>query len=137
LAILPNTKLFNMNELENVIKKMDFQYFGRGQHKIEPDEFLSKENAVLLDVRAKEEMETIKFLMLHHTSVLEIPTHEVPNRINEIPKDKLIGVFCSSGVRAVVIFTYLLSKGYENVKILTGGYQPLIAGLMPGKIYKK
>jgi len=126
-----------MNELENVIKKMDFQYFGTGQHKIEPDVFFSKENTVLLDVRAKEEMETVKFSLLHHTKVIEIPTDEVPDRINEIPKDKLIGVFCSSGVRAVVIFTYLLSRGYENVKILTGGYEPIIAGLKPGKLYKK
>jgi len=29
-----------MNELEKVISKMDFQYFGTGQHKISPEDFL-------------------------------------------------------------------------------------------------
>ena len=126
-----------MNELENLIKKMDFQYFGTGQHKIEPEAFLAAENTIFLDVRAKEEMETIRLPLLHHTKVIEIPTNEVPARIDEIPKNKLIGVFCSSGVRSVVIFTYLKSKGYESVKILTEGYNPLIAAIKPGKLYKR
>lgn len=126
-----------MNDLEKVISEMDFQYFGTGQHKIEVETFLSSENALFLDVRAKEELETIKIPLLHHVEVLEIPTNEVPKRINEIPKDKLIGVFCSAGVRAVIIFTYLKSKGYENVKIILGGYPPLMEAIMPGKLYKK
>jgi|GEM_PF-4255588 len=31
-----------MNELEKLISKMDFQYFGTGQHKISPEDFLKK-----------------------------------------------------------------------------------------------
>ena len=126
-----------MNDLEKVINEMDFQYFGTGQHKMEADVFLASENAILLDVRAKEEVETIKIPLLHHVAVLEIPTNEVPQRISEIPKDKLIGVFCSAGVRAVIIFTYLKSKGYENVKIILGGYPSIMEAIMPGKLYKK
>ncbi|GAF02448.1 rhodanese-like domain-containing protein [Saccharicrinis fermentans] len=126
-----------MHDLEKVIEKMDFRYFGTGQHKMEAETFLASENAVLLDVRAKEEVETIKLTLVHHVQVLEIPTHEVPQRIHEIPKDKLIGVFCSAGVRAVIIFTYLKSKGYEQVKIVLGGYPPLMEAVMPGKLYKK
>ena len=129
-------KNYNMNDLEKVIKKMDFQYFGTGQHKMEAETFLASKNAVLLDVRAKEEVETIKIPLLHHIEVLEIPTNEVPQRISEIPKDKLIGVFCSAGVRAVIIFTYLKSIGYDNVKIILGGYPPLMEAIMPGKLYK-
>jgi len=126
-----------MNEIEEVISKMDFQYFGTGQHKIEPEKFLSEDNTVFLDVRAKEEQETIKLSLTHHCEVLEIPTNEIPNRINEIPKDKTIGIFCSAGVRATIIFAYLKSKGYNNVKIILGGYPPLMAALLPGKLYKK
>lgn len=126
-----------MNELEQAISQMDFDYFGTGQHKIEVDKFLQSKNAVFLDVRVKEEIETVKIRLEHHCPVLEIPTHEVPARINEIPRDKLIGVFCSSSVRCVIIFAYLKSKGYENVKILPGGYANLMASLLPGKIYKK
>lgn len=126
-----------MNELEKVISELDFQYFGTGQHKIEAEVFLAAENTVFLDVRAKEEQETIKLSLSHHCTVLEIPTNEIPKRINEIPKDKTIGVFCSAGVRATIIFVYLKSKGYKNVKIILGGYPPLMAAVMPGKLYKK
>lgn len=126
-----------MNDLEKVIAEMDFRYFGTGQHKVEPEAFLATENSIFLDVRAKEEIETLKISLSHHCKVLEIPTNEIPNRLNEIPKNKLIGVFCSAGVRAAIIFTYLKSKGYEKVKIIPGGYPPLFQALMPGKIYKK
>jgi rhodanese-related sulfurtransferase len=126
-----------MNDLDAVIAKMDFEYFGTGQHKIDPAAFFDCDNAVLLDVRAQEELDTIRLPLKHHLPVLEIPTNQVPARIGEIPKDKLIGVFCSSGVRCTVIFTYLKSKGYPNVKILPHGYVPLIEALMPGKIHKK
>lgn len=126
-----------MNEIEKVICEMDFEYFGTGQHKMEVETFLSTKNAVFLDVRAKEEQETIKLPLLHHCEVLEIPTDEIPTRIHEIPKDKTIGIFCSAGVRATIIFVYLKSKGYTDVNIILGGYSPLMAALMPGKLYKK
>lgn len=126
-----------MNELEKSISKMDFTYFGTGQHKIDAQSFLNQKDGVLLDVRAVEEIETVKLTLNHHCQVLEIPTNEVPSRLNEIPLDKVIGVFCSSGVRCVIIFAYLKSKGYEKVHILEGGYGGLMPALMPGKIYKK
>jgi len=126
-----------MNDIENVIKEMDFQFFGSGKHKMEAEDFLAAKNNVLLDVRAREEIETIKILLSHHCQVLEIPTDEIPDRIDEIPKDKLVGVFCSAGIRATIVFTFLKSKGYENVKIILGGYPSLMQAIMPGKLYKK
>ena len=126
-----------MNDLEKVISEMDFRYFGNGEHKVEIDKFFAGENIVFLDVRAKEEQETVKLSLSHHCQVLEIPTNEIPKRINEIPKDKSIGIFCSAGVRATIIFVYLKSKGFKDVKIILGGYPPLMAALMPGKLYKK
>lgn len=126
-----------MNEIEKVISEMDFRYFGLGHHKIEAEAFLATENAVFLDVRAREEIETVKIPLSHYCGVLEIPTDEVPARIKEIPRDKLIGVFCSAGVRAAIIFCYLKSKGYKDVKLIPGGYVPLMQAVLPGKLHKK
>jgi len=126
-----------MNDFEKAITQMDFRFFGTGQHIIDVESFLHKEDAVLLDVRSTEEYMTLKLHLSHFCQILEIPMHQVPLRINEIPKDKMIGVFCSSGVRCVIIFAYLKSKGFENVKILPGGYNHLTEALKPGKIYKK
>ena len=125
-----------MNELEKTISRMDFQYFATGQHKINAETFLEKDNTVLLDVRANEEIETVKLELKHYFTVFEIPVHELPARISELPKDKFIGVFCSSGVRSTIAFTYLQSCGYENVKTLVGGYTELMKALLPGKLFK-
>ena len=38
------------------------------------------------------------------------------------PKINCIGVYSSSGVRSTIVFTYLKSNGYENIKIVDGGY---------------
>jgi rhodanese-related sulfurtransferase len=126
-----------MNELEKVIKEMDFRYFGTGQHNMDAETFLTTNNTVLLDIRTKEEVDTLKLPLSHFCPVLEIPVNEVPDRLAEIPRDKTIGVFCSAGVRAVIIFVYLKSKGYNNVKIIPGGYTGLIEAIKPGKLYKK
>lgn len=126
-----------MNEIEKVISEMDFKYFGTSQHKIDAEKFLSLENIAFLDVRSKEELETVRLPFSHYGQVIEIPTNEIPARINEIPRDKTIGVFCSAGVRAAIVFVYLKSKGFSDVKIIPGGYPPLMAAIMPGKLYKK
>ena len=125
-----------MNELEKVISAMDFKYFGTGQHKINADNFLKMENAVLLDVRAKEEVETLKLQLKHHLKVYEIQLHELASKINELPKDHFIGIFCSGGVRSAIAFTYLKSKAFENVRIVEGGYHEFTQALVPGKVYK-
>ena len=81
-----------MNTLENVIKKMDLEFFGTNQHMISPEEFLKKNDAVFLDVRSNEEIQTVNILLKHHVSVLHIPANNIPNRLSEIPKDKFIGI---------------------------------------------
>ena len=126
-----------MNELETVISNMDFTFFGTGQHKMSVEDFFKQERPLLLDIRAPEELETVRLPLTHQCEVLEIPTNEVPARLTEIPKDRLIGVFCSSGVRCVIIYIYLKSKGYNQVRALSGGYAPLMEAVMPGKIYQR
>lgn len=125
-----------MNTLENVIRKMDFEFFGTNQHMISPEEFLKKSDSVFLDVRSNEEIQTVDFKLMHYVNVLHIPTNEVPDRLLEIPKDKFIGIFCSSCVRSVIIYAYLLAEGYTTVKNISGGYSGIMDALKPRKIYK-
>ncbi|MFA7115980.1 MAG: rhodanese-like domain-containing protein [Bacteroidales bacterium] len=126
-----------MIKLEKELNKMDIQYFGTSSHIISPEAFFQKENIVLLDVRTKQEIENVKLTLTNFCKVLEIPVNEISYRNNEIPKDKFIGIFCSGGIRAAMIFTYLLGKGYRNIKILDGGYNPMMDALKPGKVLKK
>lgn len=113
---------------------LTFEYWSTGQHKIEPATFFekwTKGEAVLLDVRAEEEKQ---FASLPFA--LAIPVNELPARLNEIPHDKLVVTFCSGGDRANVAFAYLRAQGFENVRIMPGGYATLIPEMMPGKVRK-
>ncbi len=111
---------------------LGFEYWSTGQHKVEPAVFFEKwaqGEAVLLDVRTPEEKGFVTFPF-----ALEIPINELPARLNEIPRDKLVVTFCSGGDRANVAFAYLHAQGFENVRIMPGGYANLFPELMPGKV---
>jgi rhodanese-related sulfurtransferase len=126
-----------MDKVNAVLKTMDFTFFGSGKHKITPAMFLAEKNSIFLDVRAKEEIETVSFNLTHHASVLHIPIDEVPERVSEIPKDKIVGVFCSSGVRSTMVYFYLRALGFDKVKIIEGGYAEFVEELKPGKLLKQ
>jgi len=124
--------------MEQVLRNLTLDYFGNGKHKISPDKFFDIENALLLDVRSKEESDSIFIKLEHHTNVesLNIPINEIPERIDEIPKTKSIGVFCPANVRSSIVYAYLLSKGFPDVRIVEGGYLALTEALKPGQILK-
>lgn len=124
--------------MENVLKRLSFEFIGSGKLTVEPAVFLDQENVVLLDVRTKEEAETIPLLMQHHANLIciNIPVHEVPDRIGEIPSGKPIGVFCPGDVRSSIVYAYLLSKGFTDVRVIAGGYHALTDALKSGNVLK-
>ena len=126
-----------MERIEDIMKSMTFEFFGSGKHKVKASDHFSKDNALFLDVRSEEERDTLSFELIHHMPVLHIPICEISDRIDEIPKDKHIGVFCSSGVRATIVYVYLRAHGYENVRILEGGYNTIVDEFKPDKLLKK
>jgi len=115
---------------------MTFDFFGSGKYKITPTMHLSSKNSVFLDVRSKEEFETIAFKLVHHMPVLNIPINEIPDRLSEIPREKTVGIFYSSGVRATMTYFYLRTLGFDNVRIIEGGYAALADDFKPGKLLK-
>ncbi|SMC20370.1 Rhodanese-related sulfurtransferase [Desulfacinum hydrothermale DSM 13146] len=124
--------------MEKVLKGFTLDYFGSGKHKITPEKFFDMEEVVLLDVRSREESDSISIKLGHHSNVtsLNIPINEIPDRIAEIPKTKLIGVFCPAQVRSSIVYAYLLSEGFPEVRIIEGGYSALTEALKPGKVLK-
>jgi len=95
-----------MERIEDIMKSMTFESFGSGKHKVKASDHFSKDNALFLDVRSEEERNTLSFGLIHHMPVLHISICEISDRLDEIPKDKHIGVFCSSGVRATIVYVY-------------------------------
>lgn len=81
-------------------------------------EDIKKNNSFLLDVRTKEE-----FSIGTIEGATNIPDEELRDRLDEVPKDKDIYVFCEVGYRGYLSTRLLLKKGYKNVFNLTGGYK--------------
>lgn len=125
-----------MLELDSVLRTMTLEFFGAGEHKISPEALFGTEDAVFLDVRSSLEQQSLDLPLEHHVTVLRIPTDEIPDRIDEIPCDKLVGVFCSAGTRATLVYAYLRTRGYHDVRIVHGGYEALVDAIKPGKLWQ-
>jgi len=78
---------------------------------------IDKEKTILVDVRYPYEFKqgTIE-------GAINIPVDELRNRINEIPKNKNVIIFCKQGLRGYIAYKILKQKGFGNIKNLSGGY---------------
>ena len=74
------------------------------------------DRVILLDVREPEERELARI-----EPSLFIPMHEVPHRLEDIPKDRQVVVYCHSGHRSSMVAGYLEAMGYPDVANLSGG----------------
>ena len=126
-----------MEKINKIVESMDMDFLGKSKHKIEPGIFLADKDALFLDIRTVEELETITLPLRHHLITLHIPFHELPKRLSELPSNKKIGLFCSSGVRIAMAYLYLRVAGYENIVMISGGLEAIVKELKPGKIFKK
>lgn len=90
---------------------------------------LSPAGSVIIDTRTKEEYE-----LGHIGGALNIPVDELRGRLNEVPKDKQIIVYCAVGLRGYLSARILTQRGYTEVYNLSGGYKTYsyaIAGNTP------
>ncbi len=102
--------------LDEYVRSFDLQE--RKNMKINSSEMtmlIENEQAILLDIRFKEEYESWQMPFAKH-----IPLNELPDRLIELPKDKLIITACPHNDRANIARIYLTTKGY-NAKYLNDG----------------
>jgi len=98
--------------------------------RIEIDEFIELYNegkCELVDIRVP--MET-KVWQLNFG--LRIPANELTERLDELPKDKLIVVACPKSDRSNMTRMWLANQGFQ-VKYLVGGLLGLMEHLKGGK----
>ncbi|MCX7748323.1 MAG: CoA-disulfide reductase [Clostridia bacterium] len=75
-------------------------------------------NSILIDVRAP-----MEYSLGTLAGAVNIPVDDLRERLEEIPKDKDIYLFCQVGLRGYVAYRILVQKGFKNVKNLSGGYK--------------
>jgi rhodanese-related sulfurtransferase len=96
----------------------NFDYASRREMKISSKkliDLLEDGKAVLVDIRFKEEQQ-----IWGPSFALSIPLNELPERLNELPKGKIIVTACPHKDRAIIAMTYLRSKGIK-ARYLTDG----------------
>lgn len=76
---------------------------------------LAEKKVVLVDIRFPEETKAWKMGFGLH-----IPLNELPKRLAELPKDKIIVTACPHKDRSSIAMAYLRTKGYK-AKYLTDG----------------
>ncbi len=120
--------------LREKIARMDMEFLTSTGYKISLDKFLelwNKGKAIMLDVRLKEEVELSTF-----NFGINIPLHKLPENLEKIPKNKLVAIVCHGKTRASIAYTYLLSEGFENVKVLDAGVSEIADKIKPGLVKK-
>ncbi|MBN1238714.1 MAG: sulfurtransferase [Gammaproteobacteria bacterium] len=90
---------------------------------LSPSEFLRRwpdgtrnGDVVLLDVREPAELEVSSLQGVWH-----IPMMQIPNRLEELPRDKPVVVMCHAGGRSRRVAEFLTGNGFEDVFNLQGG----------------
>ena len=78
---------------------------------------LLKNGACIIDVRERSEYD-----LSHIKGVKNIPLSEIRKRLNEIPKDEPVYLYCKSGQRSYNSTLALQHKGFNNVFNISGGF---------------
>jgi NADPH-dependent 2,4-dienoyl-CoA reductase/sulfur reductase-like enzyme/rhodanese-related sulfurtransferase len=76
------------------------------------------DNQILLDVRNPGELENVGFI----TGAVNIPVDQLRQRIDELPKDKEVIIYCQVGLRGNVAYRQLVNNGLK-ARNLIGGYR--------------
>lgn len=83
-------------------------------------------DAYLLDVREADEWQAGHAPGAHH-----LPMTELPGRLDEVPTEGDVVVVCRSGRRSAQVVSYLMDRGWDNVRNLVGGMQDWAAAGRP------
>lgn len=76
----------------------------------------SGEDFLLVDIRSAGEVAHGMLPDAEH-----LPMHLIPLKLNDLPKDKELILYCHSGARSYHACTYLTQQGFTNTTNLRGG----------------
>ncbi len=112
---------------------------GKALHLVSPEDFVSElaqgKEYVVIDIRTPQETGLFTLSLPHS---LTIPADQVfvPENLDRIPTDRPVLVVCKSGTRATAIGTSLRHIGFDNVYILSGGFQALASHYGPKQAHQ-
>ena len=118
----------------DILREMDLEFLAMGEYGMTVEdaaEFVHHDHFVFLDLRTKEEHDHLVFPFAMH-----IPINELPDRLDEVPRDKFIITFCLTGFRAAMGYAYLRTQGYDETKALKGRLDEMAGFVSPNRAYR-
>jgi rhodanese-related sulfurtransferase len=79
-------------------------------------EMEKRNDLLMLDVREHTEVQ-----ICHLQNAMHVPMGQIPNKLDDLPKNKDLVVFCHMGVRSKQVMNYLRKNGFSRVYNLKGG----------------
>jgi rhodanese-related sulfurtransferase len=79
-----------------------------------------------VDVRNSE-----KYNSGHVLEAINIPYTELPQQLNNLPKDKVIYMYCSSGYSSMIAASLLRKNGFLLIKNVYGGIEEISKTKIP------
>jgi hydroxyacylglutathione hydrolase len=80
-------------------------------HRLDADEMTQ-----ILDVRTDEEVEAVSI-----PGAVHVPIKQIPVRLDEVPSEGELCVFCGSGIRSTIVASLLRRAGRDNASVVLGG----------------
>jgi len=80
------------------------------------DRMTAGEDLLLVDIRTPQEI-----VQAAIPNAIYIPMHLLPLRLDELPRDKDVVLYCRSGARSYHACQYLAQQGFDNAINLRGG----------------
>lgn len=117
ISLTAQDKVINELDLFSAYLKK-FDYNERKEMKINIESLLKlikEDKAEVIDIRFPEEVETWKV-----SFIKSIPLNELPDRLDELDKSKVIVAVCPHYDRAAIARHYLTLKGYTSKYLVEG-----------------
>ena len=121
--------------MDTILAEMEFEALASGEFTTSAEgvrNVIGNKNVLLLDVRTKEEAAHCRYPFARN-----IPLEDLPDRVSELPTDKIIITLASSSFQAAVGFFYLREAGFETVKTMVGGSEQLATILKPAPLFAR
>ena len=104
--------------LEQLEEYLDFSEYVAGSISVEQLSATEAAEVLYIDTR-----NATQYASDHIPGAINIEWREVLNRRDEIPSDKTVVLYCDTGLLSSKAHLILQLAGYENIKVLLGGYQ--------------
>lgn len=87
----------------------------------------SKDKPFILDVRSAQEYKQDG----HIAGATLITLSDLPNKLKQVPTDRMVVCVCRSGARSSAAYGVLMQAGYTNIRNLSGGMMGWQSAKMP------